>query len=32
MDGKYIPYSDSLITVRGNYADMEVGLQSVVKK
>lgn len=26
-----IPYSDSLITVRGNYADMEVGLQSVVK-
>lgn len=31
-NGKYIPYSDSLITVRGNYADMEVGLQSVVKK
>lgn len=28
----YIPYSDSLITVRGNYGDMEVWLQSVVKK
>ena len=27
-----IPYSDSLITVRGNYADMEVWLQSVVKR
>lgn len=27
-----IPYSDSLITVRWNYGDMEVGLQSVVKK
>jgi hypothetical protein len=27
-----IPYSDSLITVRGNYGDMEVWLQSVVKK
>lgn len=32
MKGKDIPYSNSLITVRGNYADMEVGLQSVVKK
>lgn len=31
-DKKLIPYSDSLITVRGNYGDMEVGLQSVVKK
>lgn len=28
----YIPYSDSLITVRANYGDMEVWLQSVVKK
>lgn len=27
-----IPSSDSLITVRGNYGDMEVWLQSVVKK
>ena len=27
-----IPYSDSLITVRWNYWDMEVWLQSVVKK
>ena len=27
-----IPYSDYLITVRGNYADMEVWLKSVVKK
>ena len=27
-----IPYSDSLITVRGNYGDMEVWLQSVVKR
>lgn len=27
-----IPYSNSLITVRGNYGDMEVGLQSIVKK
>lgn len=27
-----IPYSDSLITVRANYGDMEVWLQSVVKK
>ena len=32
MDDKFIPYSDSLITVRGNYGDMEVWLQSVVKK
>ena len=29
---KNIPYSDYLITVRGNYADMEVWLKSVVKK
>jgi len=29
---KPIPYSDSLITVRWNYGDMEVWLQSVVKK
>ena len=27
-----IPYSSSLITVRGNYGDMEVWLQSIVKK
>ena len=27
-----IPYSNSLITVRGHYADMEVWLQSIVKK
>ena len=27
-----IPYSNYLVTVRGNYADMEVWLQSVVKK
>lgn len=32
QDGKLIPYTDSLITVRGNYADMEVWLQSVVKR
>jgi hypothetical protein len=31
-DKELIPYSDSLITVRGNYWDMEVWLQSVVKK
>jgi hypothetical protein len=31
-DKKLVPYADSLITVRGNYADMEVGLQSVVKR
>ncbi len=31
-DKELIPYSDSLITVRGNYGDMEVWLQSVVKK
>lgn len=29
---KKIPYSHYLVTVRGNYADMEVWLQSVVKK
>jgi len=29
---KLIPYTDSLITVRGNYGDMEVWLQSVVKR
>ena len=27
-----IPYSNALITVRGNYGDMEVWLQSVVKR
>ena len=27
-----IPYSDSLVTVQANYGDMEVGLQSVIKK
>ena len=32
MGGKLIPYSDSLITVFWHYGDMEVGLQSVVKK
>lgn len=31
-DNSLIPYSDALITVRGNYGDMEVWLQSVVKK
>ena len=31
-DEESIPYSDSLITVRANYGDMEVWLQSVVKK
>lgn len=31
-NGKLVPYSDSLITVRGNYGNMEVWLQSVVKK
>ena len=31
-ENKVIPYSNSLITVRGNYADMEVWLQSVVEK
>ena len=30
--GNNIPYSDYLVTVRGNYADMEVWLNSVVKK
>ena len=28
----YIPYSNSLIDVQANYADMEVWLQSIVKK
>jgi len=32
MNWKLIPYSNSLITVRGNYGDMEVWLQSVVEK
>ena len=32
MDNKPIPYSDSLITVFWHYGDMEVWLQSVVKK
>jgi hypothetical protein len=32
MGWKVIPYSNSLITVRGHYWDMEVGLQSIVKK
>ncbi len=32
MDNKLIPYSDSLITVFWHYGDMEVGLQSIVKK
>ena len=32
MGEKLIPYSNSLITVRGNYGDMEVWLQSVVNK
>ena len=31
-DGSLIPYSDSLITVFWHYGDMEVWLQSVVKK
>ena len=31
-DVRPIPYSNSLITARGNYGDMEVWLQSVVKK
>ena len=31
-DNQLIPSSDSLITVRGNYWDMEVWLQSIVKK
>ena len=31
-DNELIPYSDSLITVRGNYWNMEVWLQSIVKK
>lgn len=30
--GNNIPYSDYLVTVRGNYADMEVWLKSIVKK
>jgi hypothetical protein len=28
----FIPYSNSLVSVQANYGDMEVGLQSVVKK
>ena len=32
MDDKLIPYSDSLITVFWHYGDMEVWLQSIVKK
>lgn len=32
MNNQPIPYSDSLVTVKANYADMEVWLQSVVKK
>lgn len=32
MDNKPIPYSDSLITVFWHYGDMEVWLQSIVKK
>lgn len=32
MDGDLIPYSDSLITVFWHYGDMEVWLQSIVKK
>ena len=32
MAGKLVPYSNSLITVRGNYWDMEVWLQSIVEK
>lgn len=32
MDGNLIPYSDSLVTVFWHYGDMEVGLQSIVKK
>lgn len=32
MNNKLIPYSDSLITVFWHYGDMEVGLQSIVKK
>lgn len=30
--GGFIPYSNSLIDVQANYADMEVWLQSIVKK
>ena len=32
MNGDLIPYSDSLITVFWHYGDMEVWLQSIVKK
>ena len=32
MKDNLIPYSDSLVTVQANYGDMEVWLQSVVKK
>ena len=31
-DNESVPYSNSLITVRGNYWDMEVWLQSIVEK
>ena len=31
-NNELIPYSDSLITVFWHYGDMEVGLQSIVKK
>ena len=31
-NGNLIPYSDSIITVFWHYGDMEVGLQSIVKK
>ena len=31
-ENKLIPYSDSIITVFWHYGDMEVGLQSIVKK
>lgn len=32
MDWMLIPYSNSLVSVKANYGDMEVGLQSVVEK
>ena len=32
MENKMIPHSDSLVTVQANYGDMEVWLQSVIKK
>lgn len=31
-NGQILPYSDALVTVQANYADMEVWLQSVVKR